>query len=117
METFQEHYDSLLEAIAKYTPNVDMERINRAIDYADKKHCNQKRKDGSPYIIHPLAVAQIVVENGLDTDSILGALLHDCIEDTDTNHSDNRKKNAKNYRQSKVLLCCFFISLSTMICK
>ena len=88
METFQEHYDSLMEAIAKYTPNVDMERISRAIEYADKKHCNQKRKDGSPYIIHPLAVAQIVVESGLDTDSILGALLHDCIEDTDTNHDD-----------------------------
>ena len=47
---------------------------------ATAKHRLQKRKDGSPYIIHPLAVAEIVAEIGLDTDAILGALLHDCIE-------------------------------------
>ena len=59
-----------------------------AVDYAAKKHTNQKRKDGSPYIIHPLAVAEIVAEIGLDTDAILGALLHDCIEDTDSTYDD-----------------------------
>lgn len=88
METFQEHYDSMVKAINQYTPYVDMDLVNKAVDYASKKHANQKRKDGSPYIIHPLAVAQIVAESGLDTDSILGALLHDCIEDTDSNHDD-----------------------------
>ena len=91
METFQEHYDSMVKAINQYTPYVDMELVNRAVDYAAKKHENQKRKDGSPYIIHPLAVAEIVAESGLDTDSILGALLHDCIEDTDSNHDDIAK--------------------------
>ncbi len=88
METFQEHYDSMVKAIAKYTPNVDMALVNKAVEYAERKHRGQKRKDGSPYIIHPLAVAEIVAESGLDTDSILGALLHDCIEDTDSNHDD-----------------------------
>ncbi len=92
METFQEHYDSMVAAIARYTPNVDMDSVNRAVDYARKKHETQKRKDGSPYIIHPLAVAEIIAEIGLDTDSILAALLHDCIEDTDSNYDEIASK-------------------------
>ena len=80
METFEEHYDAMCEAIRKRMPSADMALINRAVDYANKKHAVQKRKDGSPYIIHPLAVAEIVTEMGLDMDAILGALLHDCIE-------------------------------------
>ena len=88
METFEEHYSAMCDAIRKRMPGADMALINRAVDYADKKHAVQKRKDGSPYIIHPLAVAQIVTEMGLDQDAILGALLHDCIEDTDASHED-----------------------------
>ncbi len=72
-------------------PNADMSLIQRAIDYAQNKHKEQKRKDGSPYIIHPLAVAEIVAEMGLDMDAILGALLHDCIEDTDASHEEIEK--------------------------
>ena len=78
----------MCEAIRKRMPSADMALINRAVDYANKKHAVQKRKDGSPYIIHPLAVAQIVTEMGLDQDAILGALLHDCIEDTDASHEE-----------------------------
>ena len=78
----------MCDAIRKRMPGADMALINRAVDYADKKHAVQKRKDGSPYIIHPLAVAQIVTEMGLDQDAILGALLHDCIEDTDASHEE-----------------------------
>ena len=88
METFEEHYDAMCEAIRKRMPSADMALINRAVDYANKKHAVQKRRDGSPYIIHPLAVAQIVTEMGLDQDAILGALLHDCIEDTDASHEE-----------------------------
>ncbi len=88
METFAEHYSSLMRAISRYCPQVDLQQIERAVAYADKKHAGQKRKDGSPYIIHPLAVAEIVAETGLDTDAILAAILHDCIEDTDASHSD-----------------------------
>ena len=88
METFEEHYNAMCDAIHKRMPGADMALINRAVDYADKKHAVQKRKDGSPYIIHPLAVAQIVTEMGLDQDAILGALLHDCIEDTDASHEE-----------------------------
>ena len=72
-------------------PGADMELIDRAVNYANDKHKQQKRKDGSPYIIHPLAVAEVVTEMGLDMDAILGALLHDCIEDTDASHDEIEK--------------------------
>ena len=91
MESFEEHYASMCDAIRKHLPGADMALINRAVEYANEKHKVQKRKDGSPYIIHPLAVAQIVAEMGLDCDAILGALLHDCIEDTDASHEDIEK--------------------------
>ena len=91
MESFEEHYASMCDAIKKHLPGADMALIDRAVDYANQKHKLQKRKDGSPYIIHPLAVAQIVAEMGLDCDAILGALLHDCIEDTDASHEDIEK--------------------------
>ena len=84
METFAQHYGAMCAAILKRMPGADMDLIDRAVEYARNKHKDQKRKDGSPYVIHPLAVAEIVSEMGLDTDAILGALLHDCIEDTDS---------------------------------
>ena len=91
METFEEHYASMMDTIRKRMPDADFSLIDKAVDYANKKHAAQKRKDGSPYIIHPLAVAQIVTEMGLDMDAILGALLHDCIEDTDASHEEIEK--------------------------
>jgi len=92
VEYFSEHYDSMRATVLKYMPGADMELIDRAVAYAQDKHKDQKRKDGSPYIIHPLAVAEIVVEMGLDIDAVLGALLHDCIEDTDASHDDIAKR-------------------------
>ena len=92
METFEAHYEALEKAIKKYMPGTDMAIIDRAVRYADAKHQSQKRKDGSPYIIHPLAVAVIVAEMRLDTDALLGALLHDCIEDTDASYDEISKQ-------------------------
>lgn len=91
METFAEHYETMRRTVLRCIPGVDMALVDRAVRYAEDKHEGQKRKDGSPYIIHPLAVAEIVAEMGLDTDAVLGALLHDCIEDTDTTHDDIAK--------------------------
>ena len=97
METFAEHYESMCGTILRCMPGADMELIDRAVRYADEKHKGQTRKDGcSPYIIHPLSVAEIVAEMGLDTDAILGALLHDCLEDTDASHDDI----ARNFGQT-----------------
>ena len=99
MESFSEHYDSLYAALEKYMPGRDISLIEKAIRYAQDKHKEQKRKDGSPYIIHPLAVAQIVTEMGLDTDAVLGALLHDCIEDTDASYDDIAKQFGETVAQ------------------
>ena len=88
METREEHYASMMQAITRYAPSADLEVIQRAYEYADEKHKNQLRKSGEPYIIHPLAVAEIVAEIGLDTDAITAALLHDCLEDTDASFDE-----------------------------
>ena len=88
MESYQDHYESMRSTILRCMPGADMALIDQAVAYASDKHKDQKRKDGSPYIIHPLAVAEIVAEIGLDMDAILGALLHDCIEDTDASFDD-----------------------------
>ncbi len=88
METREEHYASMMQAVTRYAPSADLEVIERAYRYADEKHKTQLRKSGEPYIIHPLAVAEIVAEIGLDTDAIAAALLHDCLEDTDASFEE-----------------------------
>ena len=95
MESVQAHYDSMRAAIEKNTRHVDMDLVDEAFHYAEEKHKDQKRKDGSPYIIHPLATAEIVAEMGLDSDAILASLLHDCIEDTESTYDEIAKKFGK----------------------
>ena len=92
MDPILERYYALEEKIKGYNPNVDTERLFAAFTYADNAHSGQLRKSGEPYIIHPLAVAEIVADLELDTDSIIAALLHDCIEDTGSTHEDIAKK-------------------------
>ena len=91
METFEQHYNTMYAAIRKHLPGADFDLIDRAVEYAAAKHEYQRRKDGSPYIIHPMAVAEIIAEMGMDMDTILGALLHDCIEDTDASFEEISK--------------------------
>ena len=75
-------YESLKNKISEAGMSVDFGRIRAAFELAAGSHVDQKRKDGSPYITHPIAAAIIVVEMGLDEDSIVAALLHDVVEDT-----------------------------------
>ena len=91
MDPVLESYHALEEKIKQYNHNLDAKRLYAAFQYADSAHSGQLRKDGSPYITHPLAVAEIVSELELDTDSIIAALLHDCIEDTGATHEDIAK--------------------------
>ncbi len=88
METAEARYQSLIRAIARHAPSTDIAQVKKAYEFADLKHKKQLRKSGEPYIIHPLAVAEIVVEIGLDLDAILAALLHDCLEDTDASFEE-----------------------------
>ncbi len=74
----------LVERIKSYDPNVDESALNRAYVFAMKAHGSQKRASGDPYFSHPLEVAGILLDYKLDTASIITALLHDVIEDTDT---------------------------------
>ena len=87
--TIQEQYELLEKTVRGYNPAADFDHIREAFAYADRCHQGQKRKSGEPYIIHPLAVAQIVAEElKLDSESIEAALLHDVIEDTPATHGD-----------------------------
>ena len=88
METAEARYQSLMRTIARHAPTTDIALVDKAYRFADAKHEKQLRKSGEPYIIHPLAVAEIVVESGLDTDAILAAILHDCLEDTDASFDE-----------------------------
>ncbi|MGN1031260.1 MAG: RelA/SpoT family protein [Butyricicoccaceae bacterium] len=78
----QNKVDFLIERAKKQNPAVNAEKIAAAYECAAAAHKGQVRKSGEPYIIHPVSVAEIIVEMGLDTDSICAGLLHDCIEDT-----------------------------------
>ena len=84
-------YEALEVSVHQYNANADFEKMRRAFEYAREKHIHQRRKDGTPYITHPLAVAQIVADMHLDSESIMAALLHDCIEDTDATHEEIAK--------------------------
>ena len=72
------------EKIKKYFTGKDAEMIGTALGYANNKHSFQQRESGEPYIIHPIAVAEILLDYGIDADTICAALLHDVLEDTDT---------------------------------
>ena len=84
-------YEQLIERFIqkafKY-PKADQEKILAAATYSASKHNNQKRASGEPYIIHPLAVGEILIQLKMDADTIVAGLLHDTIEDTDTTYEE-----------------------------
>ena len=78
----------LLEVVRKYNAKVDIDRIRRAYEYGKKAHKGQWRKSGEPYFTHPIAVAHILAELRLDDSTIITALLHDTIEDTNSSFKE-----------------------------
>ena len=72
----------------EHSRRVDTKLILKAYNYALKHHGNQLRKSGEPYIIHPLNVAYILADIGMDDSTISAALLHDVVEDTDVTNED-----------------------------
>src|SRR5258708_5906224 len=74
--------EQLLEKATTYLKENDLIKIQEAYDFADQAHHGQLRKSGEPYILHPLAVADILVNMQMDATSIIAALLHDVVEDT-----------------------------------
>ena len=76
-------YEDLLELLKASGKTYDMDMIDRAYRLAEEAHGNQVRHSGAPYVSHPIAAACILVELGMDSESIVAGLLHDVVEDTD----------------------------------
>ncbi len=74
--------DALSERLSHYLSNPQIQQVSRAYYYAEQAHDGQRRRSGEPYIIHPLAVANILADMHLDHQSLMAAMLHDVIEDT-----------------------------------
>jgi len=81
-------FEYLSQEVASYMSSNELKSIKKAYDFAAKAHCEQKRKTGCPYIAHPLTVAGIVSQLRLDISSVLAAILHDTVEDTDVTLED-----------------------------
>ena len=78
----------LIERVRAYDPSADEALLNRAYVYAVRMHGSQKRASGDPYFAHPIEVAGILTDYRLDTATIVTALLHDVIEDTEAQRAD-----------------------------
>src|SRR5690349_13063639 len=81
----------LVERVKAYDPHADVDAMNRAYLYAMKMHGSQRRASGDPYFSHPIEVAGILTDYRLDSASIITAMLHDTIEDTDASFEDIEK--------------------------
>lgn len=90
--TPEELFENLIKKIEATGHPMDLERIRAAFNMANEAHKQQLRKDGSPYVTHCIAAADICVDLGLDEDSIVAALLHDTIEDTSIVKADIEKQ-------------------------
>ena len=80
-DDYDDGFNKFFEDIKK-NPQYDSEVIKKAYDLARDAHKNQRRRSGEPYIMHPVAVAEILYKLGMDNECIVGALLHDVVEDT-----------------------------------
>src|SRR5919198_3656943 len=75
--------DALLKEVRVTRPRADTKMIERAYELADRAHGGQMRKSGDPFISHPVAVATILAQLGMDEQAVAAGLLHDAVEDTE----------------------------------
>ena len=92
-------YAELKEIIKENYTAENIQMIDKAFELAKKAHDGQLRKSGQPYIIHPIAVAKILAQMGMDAESLAAAMLHDVVEDTDISSEDIEKQFGKNIAQ------------------
>lgn len=85
-------FDDLMKIIKLNDAQYDVGKITKAYEIAEAAHSGQLRKSGEPYISHPIAVAMILADLGMDTESVVAALLHDVVEDTDVGMDVIRKQ-------------------------
>ena len=84
-------FEDLMKVLKDSNRPYDFDKITEAYRYAEKAHDGQMRQSGEPYITHPIAVAQILVELGMDTETICAGLLHDVVEDTSSTIEEIKK--------------------------
>ena len=89
-EEYNDRFDEFLEQVKKNS-YYDSEKIEKAYNIARDAHKDQRRRSGEPYIMHPVAVARILFEIGMDNECIIAALLHDVVEDTSCSLDDIRR--------------------------
>lgn len=92
MENVSCTINMIIEKILADDRHHDLSKIMEAYEFAAEAHKEQKRSSGEPYIVHPVSVAYILLELGMDTDTICAAMLHDVVEDTDTTLETIQKK-------------------------
>ena len=85
-------FDALLREVKSRRPKADTRMLERAFELASNAHAGQMRKSGDPFITHPLGVATILAELGLDGETVAAALLHDAVEDTDVSLAEVEKE-------------------------
>ena len=95
--------DDLINKVKSYNRFLNPETLSKAYDFALKAHEKQKRDEGSPYIIHPVAVANILTELKLDSATIATGLLHDTIEDTHATYKTIEKEFGKEINSTEIV--------------
>ena len=92
MEEIIKTYDDLKKQLKESGHEYDMALIEKAYHFAEESHGDQKRLSGAPYMSHPVAVACILAELGMDSESVAAGLLHDVVEDTDVDLEQIKKR-------------------------
>lgn len=89
---FRESYLDLLKLVKTKSAKPDIRLVKKAYDFAKKAHSLQKRASGEPYFIHPLKVALLLADWGMDSETIAAGLLHDCLEDAEVKKADLKRE-------------------------
>ena len=89
-------FEALKVRAQEVNPNLNIEKLEKAYELANEAHNGQNRASGEPYITHPLEVAYILADLELDCDTLVGALLHDVVEDTDYTLNDIKQEFGEN---------------------
>ncbi len=95
----QNTFEALIEKLKAYQPGADFALVEKAFNYAKNMHRSQKRESGEPYIVHPLEVAHILTDMKIDYEAIVAGLLHDVIEDTQTDYNEIKNEFGENIAQ------------------
>jgi len=104
-------WQELWSKAAKYLNKDELKLLGEAFVYAANKHRDQKRVTGEPYVVHLLSVAGILADIDIDIETLVAALLHDVLEDTDTSFEEIKEKFGTNVPSSSMALQNLEISI------